>query len=185
VRLLDRERHVQGGGRVDLLLLDDDNNRRYEVEMQLGATDPGHIVRCIEYWDSERRRYPGYEHIAVIIAEDITTRFLNVMSLLSGTIPMVALQLDALRIGEKLVLNFSRVLDQTELRVDDTEDEGGGGQTERDYWDKKAGPELMKMCDSVLGLVNKHANAKYELTYLRGYIGLQSNGIVDNFIYMS
>lgn len=186
VRLLDRERAVQGGGRLDLLLLDDDNNRRYEVEMQLGATDPSHIIRCVEYWDIERRRYPGYEHVAVIIAEDITTRFLNVMSIMSGTIPMVALQLDALRVGEKLVLNFSRVLDQTELRIDDTaEDGGGGGQTDRDYWDKKVGPELMRICDSVLGLVNKHANPKFELNYLKGYIGLRSNGVVDNFIYMT
>ena len=31
----------------------------------------------IEYWDIERRRYPQYEHSAVLIAEDVTTRFLH------------------------------------------------------------------------------------------------------------
>ena len=70
IRLLDRERVLQGGGRLDLLFLDDDNNRRYEVEIQLGATDPSHIIRSIEYWDLERRRYPAYEHVAVLVAED-------------------------------------------------------------------------------------------------------------------
>ena len=30
-----------------------------------------------EYWDIERRRYPQYDHCAVLIAEDITSRFLN------------------------------------------------------------------------------------------------------------
>ncbi|MEL7500034.1 MAG: hypothetical protein AAFN77_20705 [Planctomycetota bacterium] len=79
IRLLDRERVLQGGGRLDLLLADDDNDRRYEVELQLGKTDPSHIIRCIEYWDLERRKFPGYDHVAVIIAEDVTTRFLNVM----------------------------------------------------------------------------------------------------------
>jgi hypothetical protein len=103
-----------------MLLFDEDNNRRYEVEIMLGSTDPSHIVRTIEYWDIERRRYPGYEHVAVLVAESITTRFLNVISLLSGSIPLIAIQLDALRVGDNVVLNFVRVLDQTELRLDDT-----------------------------------------------------------------
>lgn len=50
VRVLDRERPLSGGGRLDLLLFDEDNNRRYEVEIMLGATDPSHIIRTIEYW---------------------------------------------------------------------------------------------------------------------------------------
>ncbi len=37
-------------GRLDLLL-QDANQRRYEVEIQLGATDESHIIRTIEYWD--------------------------------------------------------------------------------------------------------------------------------------
>src|SRR5690242_15915629 len=70
-------------GRLDLLLHDDELNRRYEVELMLGATNPSHIMRCIEYWDIERRKYPAYQHVAVIVAEDITSRFLNLISLLS------------------------------------------------------------------------------------------------------
>jgi len=34
------------------------------VELMLGSVAPSHIIRCIEYWDIERRRYPGYDHIA-------------------------------------------------------------------------------------------------------------------------
>jgi hypothetical protein len=186
VRVLDRERVIRGGGRLDLLLLDEDNDRRYEVEIQLGATDPSHIIRCIEYWDAERRHYPGYEHIAVIIAEDITARFLNVMSLLAGSISLVAIQLDALKVGEQLLLHFTQVLDQRDLRVDDTiEDDGGGGEADRAFWDKKAGAGLMKTCDDVLAMINKNAKTLHSLNYLRGYVGLQSNGVVDNFIYMS
>lgn len=67
-------------GRLDLLLEDPDPEAatRYEVEIQLGATDEPHIIRTLEYWDIERKRYPQYEHCAVIIAEEVTSRFLNV-----------------------------------------------------------------------------------------------------------
>lgn len=186
VRVLDRERTLTGGGRLDLLLLDDDNDRRYEVEIQLGATDPSHIVRSIEYWDLERKRYPAYEHIAVIIAEDITTRFLNVMSLMSGSIPMVAIQLDALEVGQHLVLNFVQVLDLTELRADDiAEEDSGGGTVDRAFWDAKAGKTLMAICDELLGFVQKHAISSPDFNYLRGYIGLRSNGVVRNAVSFS
>lgn len=185
IRVLARERALTGGGRLDMLLLDDENDRRYEVEIQLGATDPSHIIRAIEYWDLERRRYPAYEHIAVIIAEDITSRFLNVMSLMSGSIPMVAIQVDALQVGEHLLLNFVQVLDLSELRADDVEDEeSGGGNVDRPYWDAKAGKALMTVCDDMLGLVRQHTQSPTELKYLRAYMGLRSNGVVRNAIYM-
>ena len=65
------ERRQPSGGRLDLLLEDVESGTRYEVEIQLGAMDESHIIRTIEYWDIERRRYPQYEHIAVIVAEDV------------------------------------------------------------------------------------------------------------------
>jgi L-alanine-DL-glutamate epimerase-like enolase superfamily enzyme len=73
VVLIERERTQERAGRLDLLLADPEQDRRYEVELMLGPTDESHIVRCIEYWDIERRRYPGYEHCAVLVAEDITS----------------------------------------------------------------------------------------------------------------
>ncbi len=186
VRVLDRERTLTGGGRLDLLLLDEDNDRRYEVEIQLGATDPSHIVRSIEYWDLERKRYPAYEHVAVIIAEDITTRFLNVLALMSGSIPMVAIQLNALQIDDAVLLNFMQVLDLSELRADDiAEEESGGGLVDRSFWDIKAGKTLMKTCDDLLLLVKQHAVTSPEFNYLRGYMGLRSNGVVRNVLYLS
>src|SRR6266446_4785817 len=89
VVLKDKERPQPKAGRLDLLLQEIESNRRYEVEVQLGPTDETHIIRTIEYWDIERRRFPQYEHTAVIVAEDITSRFLNVISLFNGMIPLV------------------------------------------------------------------------------------------------
>ena len=89
------------GGRIDLLMTDDENTR-YEIEIQLGATDPSHIIRTIEYWDIEKKRYPQYDHCAVIIAEEITGRFMNVISLFNGTIPLIAMQVSAFKNGDDI-----------------------------------------------------------------------------------
>ena len=87
---IQREKIQPSGGRLDLLFASTDNETRYEIEIQLGATDPSHIIRTIEYWDIEKRRYPQYDHCAVIVAEEITGRFMNVISLFNGSIPLIA-----------------------------------------------------------------------------------------------
>lgn len=174
VRVIDRERIQSAGGRLDILLFDEENNRRYEVEVMLGATDPSHIVRTIEYWDIERRRYPGYEHVAVLIVEDVTTRFLNVLSLMSGSIPLIAIQLDALKMNQTILLNFVQVLDQTDLRLDDASDTGGA-KVDRGYWERDVGTALLQMCDDVLKLINETARPPRELSYMQQYIGLKVN----------
>lgn len=91
--LKDKERIHPQAGRLDLLFQDPDSDRRYEVEIQLGRTDESHIIRTIEYWDIERKRYPQYDHVAVIVAEEIAARFLNVISLFNGYIPLIAIQM--------------------------------------------------------------------------------------------
>ena len=53
--------------------------------------DESHLIRAIEYWDIERRRFPQYDHVAVVVAEDVTSRFLNVISLMNRTIPLIAI----------------------------------------------------------------------------------------------
>ena len=108
----DKERIQPNAGRLDLLLQDPETLKRYEVEIQLGATDESHIIRTIEYWDIERKRYPQYEHTAVIVAEDITSRFLNVINLFNGSIPLIALKMTAYKVGDEYALTFVKVLDE-------------------------------------------------------------------------
>jgi hypothetical protein len=105
------------------LLQDPETKGRYEVELQLGETDEAHIIRTIEYWDIERKRYPQYDHCAVLIAEDITSRFLNVVSLFNGTIPPIAIQMQALKVGDSVTLVFTTVMDELSRgSIDEDED---------------------------------------------------------------
>ena len=180
--LLDRERSQERVGRLDLLLTSPEQDRRYEVELMLGATDESHIIRCIEYWDIERRRYPGYEHCAVLVAEDITSRFLNVIGLLAGTVPLVAIQLNALRVGDNVVLNFVRVLDQRLLRRDDTSITKLQS-VDRPYWINKSTEPIIQLVDALLGIINEKAQTQQQLNYNKYYIGLSDGIRARNFIY--
>ena len=115
----DQERHQPRAGRLDLLLADLDSETRYEVELQLGSTDESHIIRTIEYWDLERRRYPQYDRCAVIVAETITARFLNVIALFNGYIPIIAIQLRAFGVDDGITLIATTVLDRMTLGTDE------------------------------------------------------------------
>src|SRR4051794_21253105 len=92
LEVVKREKIQSSGGRLDVLLEDTDDGSMYEVEVMLGATDETHIIRTIEYWDLEKRRWPQRKHTAVLVAEKITRRFFNVIQLLSLSIPVVAIQ---------------------------------------------------------------------------------------------
>jgi hypothetical protein len=135
--LRDKERMQPRAGRLDLLLQDLETKHRYEVELQLGATDEAHIIRTIEYWDVERKRYPQYEHSAVLIAEDITSRFLNVVSLFNGMIPLIAIQLQALKFGDQVALVFTTVMDEFSRGPVDEDEDAEATPADREYWERR------------------------------------------------
>jgi len=180
VILKDRERIHPRAGRLDLLLQDADGHGRYEVEIQLGATDESHIIRTIEYWDIERRKYPQYDHVAVIIAEDITSRFLNVISLFNGFIPIMALQVTAIETADGVGLQFTKVLDTVRLGyVDD--DEAVSEATDRNYWETIRGTKkTVALADRVLEMARTF-EPSVELNYNKHYIGFLIDGRTCNF----
>jgi hypothetical protein len=180
VVLKDKERIQPRAGRLDLLLQDAEASHRYEVEIQLGKTDESHIIRTIEYWDIERKRYPQYEHTAVIVAEEITARFLNVISLFNGTIPLMAIQMSAVGLGETVSLLFTTVLDEARFGLVD-EDEEVQEFTDRAYWEARGSKATVAMADEVLKLVAEFAQG-LELKFNKFYIGLATNGIPNNFL---
>jgi hypothetical protein len=167
-------------GRLDLLLEDKDRERRYEVEIQLGPTDESHIIRTLEYWDSERRRYRMYNHTAVIVAEDITSRFLNVISLFNGHIPLVAIQMSAIRVGDSVGLVFTTVLDQVSLGTEE-EEEAPSDITDRSYWEQQSSKEIVAMADEMLNII-RQLDPGFVLKYNKFYIGLAKNDTANNFV---
>lgn len=180
VVLRDKERSQPRAGRLDLLLQDPDTSKRYEVEVQLGATDESHIIRTIEYWDLERKRYPQYDHCAVLIAEDITSRFLNVVSLFNGFIPLIAIQMNAVIVEDGIGLMFTKVVDEMALGLTD-EDEEVAEVADRAYWLERGTDSTVEMADKVLQIIHEF-DGDIELKYNKFYIGLAKDGIPNNFV---
>ena len=176
----DKERRQPSGGRLDLLLEDENSEVRYEVEIQLGPTDETHIIRTIEYWDIERKRYPGYDHVAVIVAEEITSRFFNVISLFNSAIPLIAFKMTAIDNPDGSIgLLFTKVLDlaPSSQLVEDEPTE----QTDRNYWEKQSSKKVLQDIDYVLGLIQSF-EPKAQLSYNKIYLGIWVNGRANNFV---
>jgi len=150
--LRDKQRIQPNSGRLDLLLQSEDSTKRYEVEIQLGKVDESHIIRTIEYWDIERKRYPQYDHCAVIIAEDLTSRFLNVINLFNGSIPLIAIQLNAFEVGEAVTLTFVTIFEQINLGLV-YEDEPVNATTSRVDWEAKASKKTLAMADDLMEII--------------------------------
>ena len=169
-----REKVQPSGGRLDILLQDEETDTRYEVEIMLGATDPSHIIRTIEYWDSEKKRYPQYDHCAVIVAEEITGRFMNVISLFNGAIPLIALQMSATKHGDDINLSFVKVIDRI---IPGTDEEDEDEPADRSYWEKKT--NCLSIIDKFYDDVKEMA-PEYELKYSKTRIGLRPSGRMFN-----
>jgi hypothetical protein len=144
--------------------------------LYLGKTDESHIFRAIEYWDLERKRYPQYNHVAVIIAEDIIGRFLNIISLLNGFVPLIAIQLNAIQIGDQITLVFTAVLDhRLGLALEEEE------VTDRAYWEKRSSKATVFMADEVLQLL-KSLDQELALKYNKFYISVSKDNKPLNFV---
>ena len=179
LRLIDKERIQPRAGRLDLLLQDDEAGKRYEVEIQLGKVDESHIIRAIEYWDIERKRYPQYDHCAVIIAEDITSRFLNVINLLNGHIPIIAMQMSLIRIGSQASLVFNKVLDEVSLGLPDEDQEDV--QVDREYWKGKSSDDTLIVVDELLKVLQSN-DPELEFKYTKTRITPALASVSRNFL---
>ena len=178
LELKDKQRVQPHAGRLDLLLQDPLSGRRYEVEIQLGRTDESHIIRTIEYWDVERKRYPQYDHCAVIVAEDITGRFLNVVNLFNGAVPLIAIQMSARKVAEYITLVFTSVMDELQLGLDEEDEEK---ITDRGYWENRGSKTTVGMADRLLELIHE-SDPAWKLNYTTSYIGLAKDGQPNNFV---
>lgn len=174
--------HTQSsGGRLDLLLSDPNTDTRYEVELQLGSLDESHIIRAIEYWDIERQRYPHYEHVAVVVAEDVTSRFHNVIQLIGKGIPLIAIELRMVKHDGAHFLVATQVV---KLQERGTEEEEEGDVANRDYWIEKGTAQTVGLMDATIALINQvvpEQSVPFGPKFNQEYVGLTQTGSPVNF----
>ncbi|MCK1745871.1 hypothetical protein IVA80_35185 [Bradyrhizobium sp. 139] len=173
--IIGKEHKQQPGGRIDFLMHHADTDLFYEVEIMLGTLDESHIVRTIEYWDVERQRRPQSDHRAVIVAENITSRFFNVLRLLNRSVPMIAIQLSAFKLDDnKIVLHAVTVLDVVEEIVEEDGPEEME-ETDRAYWEKKRDPGSISVVDKIASAL-RALGVDLQIAYNKHHIALRSTG---------
>jgi hypothetical protein len=172
LEIVGREHAQPMGGRIDFLMRDEEEEIFYEVEIMLGGLDESHIIRAIEYWDIERQRRPQWDHRAVIVAEDITARFFNVLRLLNRAVPLIGIKLSTFKIGDRIFLHPVTVIDVVKEVDPDILDPVE--RADRAYWEKKS-VGLLAVLDRVVVLLRKSA-IEPKVTYNRGHVALGSAG---------
>lgn len=168
-----KERAVSSGGRLDILLKNPVDDSMYEVETMLGATDPDHIVRTIEYWDLIKRKWPQRQHYAILVAERITKRFFNVIQILSGAVPLIAIQVNVVESPHGKSLHFTTILDVYE-EPDDDASSGDGEIYDEAYWVKKS-PKTLNSARYLLSLT-REVYSNPELRFNKYSVVIASGG---------
>jgi predicted transport protein len=115
-----------------------------------------------------------------LVAEDITSRFLNVISLFNGTLPIVALQMQAMKVADYTTLVFTKVMDELSRGLEE-EDEPETAPADRSYWEKRGSKSTMQLSDELFAIA-REIDSSLELQYNRHYIGLFKAGQPFNFI---
>ena len=119
--------------------------------------------------------------MAVIVAEEITSRFFNVISLFNGFIPVVAIQMTVLRLDDNRVsLVFTKVLD---LLVLGTDEEERVELADAGYWEGRSTPGMMKLTRHLHRMIQEQDEG-VTLKYNKQYIGLVKNDAPNNYIIM-
>lgn len=162
-----KEKKQSSGGRLDILLKNPEDNSMYEIEVMLGETDPSHIVRTIEYWDIEKRRYPQRQHFPVLIAETFNKRYFNVIQILSLNIPMIAIQADLLEVGDQKVISFTKILD---IYEETAEEEGEPNIVSETTWANDANWTLQTAKD-LLAIINSSEKV-FTLNFTQSYVAI-------------
>ena len=177
---IEREKRQSSGGRLDLLLKNPEDDTMYEVEIMLGETDESHIIRTIEYWDNEKRRWPQRQHFAVLVAERINRRFFNVINLLSNTVPIIAIQASLVQIHGKHSLLFTKILDTYE-EIDDGTGESNI-KTTREDWTKKS-KWTLEAADYLLELFSNVFESA-SLNYAKDCISIGTSGNYFKYFWL-
>ncbi len=175
---IDKERRQSSGGRLDILLKNPEDDSMYEVECMLGETDESHIIRTIEYWDNEKRKWPQRQHYAVLVAESITRRFFNVIQLLSHSIPIIAIQANVIEVGGVKSLNFVKVLDTFE-EIDD------GSSISNEIFDEKYWKNKAQWVIDTANLLREEVSeviGESSLNYTKHYIAITTHN--NNYFWV-
>ncbi len=106
---LDLKRASWRSRQISLLLESHAESVLFVVELQLGPTDDRHVIRVVERWLAERKRQTTSRCSAVLVAEEIAPRYMNILELISRAVPLMVLEMEPSAGTEGTPLRFRHV----------------------------------------------------------------------------
>ena len=106
---------------------------------------------------------------------------MNVISLFNGTIPFIAIQMHALKVGDNVTLVFTTVLDEMTRGLVDEDEDAAATPTDRAYWEAKSTTKILSLTDKVLEMLHEF-DPTLNLKYNKIYIGIEKDGQANNFV---
>ncbi len=183
LKLVGKETNQKNAGRIDLLFQEKDSNKIYEVEIQLGRLNESHLLRAVGYWNIERKNSPLYEHNAVVIAEDIEDRMLDLIELYKGNVSIIVLKMTAYEIENEVFLTFDKIDGKKSNVTDDGSNKSGEYKPfkgyDRQYWVNKVDGKTLIEVDKILGLL-REIDSNIIINYTEKYIGFKKK--YDDFV---
>lgn len=172
---LGKEMRQKDGRRLDLLFKDKNSSKMYEVEIQLGQLDESHLSRAVGYWNVEQKKNPLCEHSAVVIAEKIGDRMLDLIKLLKEDVPIIVIKMTASEKEKGIIcLKFERI----DLnKSNDTTDDNGDA-----IKDDKASETASKEVNKIYGFL-KEIDRSMKINYTKNYIGFKKE-YDDQFVFI-
>ena len=151
----------------------------------LGQLDGSHIVRCIDYRLHEKSRpeVKDWETVTVLAAEDVRgSRYFKVAQYLAEVMPLIVIEMKAHKIGDKLALIPTALLDGTasvdnaSVEIEPKEAMGEKG------WTEKSSPSSAKVVADC-GKILKRVSPEIALNWSnRNFIGLTVRNRPRNFL---
>jgi hypothetical protein len=102
------------------------------------------------------------------------------VALFNGMIPLIALQMQVLKVGEHVTLVFTKVMDELSRGLVEEDEDAESAPTDRAYWEKRGTKATVQLADELLG-ITREIDPSLELKYNKFYIGLSKDGQPFNF----
>lgn len=189
--LIGKEMRQDDGRRLDLLFQDKNSNKIYEVEIQLGRLDESHLSRAVGYWNVERKKYPLYKHSAVVIAECIEDRMLDLIKLFKEDVPIVVIKMTAdKKENEKeneKCLKFEIIDLNKRNDTENNNDNAVKGEyepfKESDIYfrEKEVSETAKEIVKKIYSLLQKEIDPSMKIYYTKNYIGFKKE-YYDQFV---
>jgi hypothetical protein len=77
------------------------------------------------------------------------------VALFNGSIPLIAIQMQALKVGEHTTLIFTKVMDELSRGLVDEDEDAEAAPTDRAYWEKKGTKATVQLADELLGIAHE------------------------------